>query len=85
MSQHDEPHNATAVRERLENERQRNAAIETVRKGLSARRHPAEMELDEIETLLDAHMGPRWRGYRGPADALGVLLHEMKDAARGSV
>lgn len=41
-------------------------------------RHPAEMELDEIEGLLDIHMGPRWRRYRGAADALGVLLHEKR-------
>jgi hypothetical protein len=46
-------------------------------------RHPDEMELDEIESLLDQHMGPRWRGYRGPADALGVLLHEMKEVGHG--
>ena len=42
------------------------------------RKHPAEMELDEIEKLLDENMGPSWRGFRGPADALAVLLHRLK-------
>lgn len=41
-------------------------------------RHPAEMILDDIDRILDEHMGRRWRGFRDQADALGVLLHELK-------